>query len=337
MKKTMAAVIAAAGVLMMMTGCGNRSGRNEDGSITLSIGYTTAANEDDPYHITAAKFKELVEERSGGSVIVNEYPSSQLGSEPEMWEGMQTETCDMAVMTNAYVSSYVHANGCLDLPFIFRDLEQARAVLDGEFGQALIQNMEGTGVTCLAFSGGGFRQLCTRAAAIREPQDLKGLKIRCMETKTYLSAYRALGVNATPMAWGELLTALQQGTVDGCDAPLSVLYTNGFPDICKYIDNVNLYYSPLPICISSLKMEKLTPEEQAIVRQAAVEAAQAARANNDARASEMEADLSSKGMTIVASDEVDSSAFRAAAQPCYDEMKSYIGGNWFDRLMPLVQ
>ena len=142
MKKTMAAVIAAAGVLMMMTGCGNRSGRNEDGSITLSIGYTTAANEDDPYHITAAKFKELVEERSGGSVIVNEYPSSQLGSEPEMWEGMQTETCDMAVMTNAYVSSYVHANGCLDLPFIFRDLEQARAVLDGEFGQALIQNME---------------------------------------------------------------------------------------------------------------------------------------------------------------------------------------------------
>ena len=84
-------------------------------------------------------------------------------------------------------------------------------------------------------------------------------------------------------------------------------------------------------------MEKLTPEEQAIVRQAAVEAAQAARANNDARASEMEADLSSKGMTIVASDEVDSSAFRAAAQPCYDEMKSYIGGNWFDRLMPLVQ
>ena len=82
-----------------------------------------------------------------------------------MWEGMQTGTCDMAVMTNAYVSSYVPANGALDLPFIFSDLEQARGIVDGEFGQALIDNLEGTGVTCLAFSEGGFRQLCTRSTA----------------------------------------------------------------------------------------------------------------------------------------------------------------------------
>ena len=109
---------------------------NPNAETTLSIGYTTAANADDPYHFTATKFKEIVEEKSEGRIAVNLYASSQLGSEPEMWQGMQTGTCDMAVMTNAYVSSYVPANGALDLPFIFSDLAQAREIVDGDFGQS---------------------------------------------------------------------------------------------------------------------------------------------------------------------------------------------------------
>lgn len=305
--------------------------------VKLGIGYTTAANDDDPYHITALTFKNYVEEKTGGRIVVEEYPSSQLGSEPEMWEGMQTGTCDMAVMTNAYVSSYVPANGSLDLPFIFKDLDQARTVVDGEYGQALIDNLESTGVKCLAFSEGGFRQLCTREKGVKSPADLDGLKIRCMETKTYLSAYKSLGVNATPMAWGELLTALQQGTVDGCDAPLSVLYTNGFPDICKYIDNVNLFYSPLPVCISGMVYDGLSAEDQQILIDAAKEAAKVARANNDASAERMEKDLTEQGMTIIKESEVDNAAFQATVQPCYDEMASYIGQEWIDKLQAAIQ
>lgn len=342
--------LALSGLMAIsLVGCGGSAASGASGAsgeqkadgaaganLTLSIGYTTAANENDPYHVTAMKFKEIVEDKTGGRIVVNNYPSSQLGSEPEMWEGMQTGTCDMAVMTNAYVSSYIPANGCLDLPFIFSDLDQARGVLDGEFGQKLMDNMEGSGVTCLAFSEGGFRQLCTRSKAIRTPADLAGQKIRCMETKTYLSAYAALDVNATPMAWGELLTALQQGTVDGCDAPLSVLYTNGFPDICKYIDNVNLFYSPLPVCISTQVLNKLSAEDQHILRDAAKEAGVAARANNDATAESMEADLTAQGMTIVSTDEVDTDAFRAAASACYTDMESYIGSEWVNELKGLV-
>ena len=296
--------------------------------------------------IAGAKFRGEFEERlkavlnevekSEGRIAVNLYASSQLGSEPEMWEGMQTGTCDMAVMTNAYVSSYVPANGALDLPFIFSDLGQAREIVDGDFGQSLIDNMDGTGVTCLAFSEGGFRQLCTKDKEIKAPSDLNGLKIRCMETKIYLSAYKALGVNATPMAWGELLTALQQGTVDGCDAPLSVLYTNGFPDICKYIDNVNLFYSPLPVCISTSVYESLSEEDQAILKEAAQEAAKETRENNDATAEKMESDLTSQGMTIVSSEDVDTEAFQSAVQPCYDEMESYIGSEWVDQIKSLT-
>lgn len=343
--------LALSGLMALgLVGCGSSSsasttpaagnaaaGGTASGSeYTLSIGYTTAANDNDPYHVTAMKFKEIVEEKSGGRIVVNNYPSSQLGSEPEMWEGMQTGTCDMAVMTNAYVSSYIPANGSLDLPFIFSDLDQARTIVDGDFGQKLIDNIEGSGVTCLAFSEGGFRQLCTRDKAIRTPADLAGQKIRCMETKTYLSAYAALDVNATPMAWGELLTALQQGTVDGCDAPLSVLYTNGFPDICKYIDNVNLFYSPLPVCISTQVLNSMSAEDQQILRDAAKEAAAAARANNDATSESMEKDLAEQGMTIVPTSEVDTEAFRTAASNCYSDMESYIGSDWVNELKGLV-
>lgn len=324
-------------LVVSVSGCGLfSSGKKKDGPITIGIGYTTASNPDDPYHVTALTFKNYVEKHTNGRITVHEYPNSQLGSEPEMWEGMQIGTCDAAVLTNAYVASYVRANGALDLPFIFKNVKQAREILDGEFGQELMDNMKETGVTCLAYSEGGFRQLCTRDKAIRKPEDLVGLKIRCMETKTYLSAYHSLGVNATPMAWGELLTALQQGAVDGCDAPLSVLYTNGFPDICKYIDNVNLFYSPLPVCVSTKVYNSLTPEDQKILKEAAVEAAKAARKNNDDSAARMEKDLSSKGMTIIPEKEVDSEGFRQVAKACYEEMESYIGSKWVQKLQKEV-
>ena len=138
------------------------------------------------------------------------------------------------------------------------------------------------------------------------------------------------------MAWGELLTALQQGAVDGCDAPLSVLYTNGFPDICKYIDNVNLFYSPLPVCVSTEVYNSLTPEDQKILKEAAVEAAKAARKNNDDSAARMEKDLTSKGMTIIPEKEVDSEGFRQVAKACYEEMESYIGSKWVQKLQKEV-
>ena len=132
--KTIIAGILGAAAILGLTACGAKTNPDAEGRYTLGIGYTTAANDSDPYHITAATFKKIVEEKSGGRISVHEYPSSQLGSEPEMWEGMQIGTCDMAVMTNAYVSSYVRANGSLDLPFIFTNLEQARSIVDGEFG-----------------------------------------------------------------------------------------------------------------------------------------------------------------------------------------------------------
>ena len=115
-----------------------------------------------------------------------------------------------------------------------------------------------------------------------------------------------------------------------------MLYTNGFPDICKYIDNVNLFYSPLPICISSNVFSSLSADDQQILRDAAAEAVTAVRDNNDAKADSMETDLAAQGMTIIPAEEVDAEAFRTAVQPCYKEMESYIGSDWIQQVKELV-
>lgn len=111
---------------------------------------------------------------------------------------------------------------------------------------------------------------------------------------------------------------------------------NLLPDIRKYIDNVNLFYSPLPVCISTSVYESLSEEDQAILKEAAQEAAKETRENNDATAEKMESDLTSQGMTIVSSEDVDTEAFQSAVQPCYDEMESYIGSEWVDQIKSLT-
>ena len=303
---------------------------NPNAETTLSIGYTTAANADDPYHFTATKFKEIVEEKSEGRIAVNLYASSQLGSEPEMWEGMQTGTCDMAVMTNAYVSSYVPANGALDLPFIFSDLAQAREIVDGDFGQSLIDNMDGTGVTCLAFSEGGFRQLCTKDKEIKAPSDLNGLKIRCMENQVHMDAFSALGMDPTPMAWSEVFTALQQGVIDGQENPIAVIYSNAVYEAQDYLAITNHVYSPSMILFSKPVFEGLDPAYQTALLEAAQEAAAYERSACEDSEAEQIAEMEAAGLEVTYPDTTE---FQAAMAPVYEKYADQFGQENIDAIV----
>lgn len=351
MKKMFSAILAAA-MLLTLTACGNNgaaqsesgsgdsssSGSGEKISYTLSVGHTTAPSEYDPYYITSMKFKELVEEKTDGRIKVEVYSGGQLGSETEMFEGMQLGTLDMGIITNAYVSAYVPACGALDLPFLFQDLEQARSVIDGEFGQKLMDTLEGSGVTNLGWSEGGFRQTPTVKTPIYTPEDIAGKKIRCMETKTYLAAYEALGVNATPMALAETITALQQGAIDGLDIPNSVTYANGFPDVADYYNMLNMFYSPLQICISDATLNMFDAEDQQLLRDCAAEAGRQTREANDSNDAFMLEEMAADGLTIIPTEEIDFAAFQEKASSCYsnEELRNYIGAEYVDELLQIV-
>lgn len=304
-------------------------------SKVYQIGFTTAAVEDDPYFVFAKNFSDIVAEKTNGTIRIDVMGGGQLGQEGEMFSGMQMGTTDMAVMTNAYASGYVPASGIFDLPFIFKDNETAAGILDGELGQRVLAEYDNYGVKALGWGEGGFRHLVTLNKEVRKPEDLKGLKIRSMETETYLATYAALGVNAVPMAWSETITGLQQGTIDGLDIPVSVIYSNGFPDIAKDLNMTGHFYSPLLICVSGELYESLAPEEQQIMTEAAVEAGKRCRENNSRVEEKMLEEMEAQGMVIVR--DVDLTAFRDVLGDFYHSRKEAIGGTYVDDLLALLE
>ncbi|MDY4010259.1 MAG: TRAP transporter substrate-binding protein [Fusobacterium gastrosuis] len=329
MKKMMYVMFLVVLFGVFEVGC--KKNKVEDMKKSFQIGFTTAAVEGDPYYVLAKNFSELVNKKSEGKIKIEIKGGGQLGQEGEMFTGMQIGTHDMAIMTNAYVSAFVPAAGLFDLPFIFKDSEEAARILDSELGTEVLKEYEKFGVKGLAYGEGGFRHLVTLKTPVREPKDFKGLKIRCMETENYIATYSALGTNAVPMAWSETITGLQQGTIDGLDIPISVIYTNGFPDIAKNLNLTGHFYSPLVICISKNIFDGLNDNEKNILIKAAKEAGNICRAHNKNSEGKMLNEMEAQGMEIIR--DVDKVAFQTALKDFYSNRAKNIGGDYVEKLM----
>ena len=171
--------------------------------------------EDHPYTLGMVRYAQLVRERTGGRVAIQIHHSRQLGDERQVVEGLQLGTIHLTVTSTGPLGGFIPEMNVLDLPFLFRDASHAYKVLDGEIGRGLLDKFDVIGIKGLAFWENGFRHLTTSKKAVERPGDLKGLKIRVMENRVHQAAFRQLGADATPMAWGEVFTSLQQGLLDG--------------------------------------------------------------------------------------------------------------------------
>ena len=301
----------------------------------IQIGFTTAAIDSDPYYIFAKNFSEIVDKKTNGRIKIEVKGGGQLGQEGEMFTGMQIGTTDMAVMTNAYVSGYIPAAGLFDLPFIFKNNEEAARILDGKLGIEVLNEYEKFGIKALAYGEGGFRHLVTLKNQVKKPEDFKGLKIRCMETESYIATYAALGTNAVPMAWSETITGLQQGTIDGLDIPISVIYANGFSDIAKDLNLTGHFYSPLIICMSKKIFDSFDKNDKKILIESAKEAGQICRDFNKNSESKMLEEMKAQGMEII--DDVDIPAFQNILKDFYSKRSKNIGGNYVEELMKEIK
>ena len=301
----------------------------------IQIGFTTAAIDSDPYYIFAKNFSEIVDKKTNGRIKIEVKGGGQLGQEGEMCTGMQIGTTDMAVMTNGFVSGYIPAAGLFDLPFIFKNNEEAARILDGKLGIEVLNEYEKFGIKALAYGEGGFRHLVTLKNQVKKPEDFKGLKIRCMETESYIATYAALGTNAVPMAWSETITGLQQGTIDGLDIPISVIYANGFSDIAKDLNLTGHFYSPLIICMSKKIFDSFDENDKKILIESAKEAGQICRDFNKNSESKMLEEMKAQGMEIV--DDVDIPAFQNILKDFYSKRSKNIGGNYVEELMKEIK
>ena len=307
--------VAALVILAIALVCGTSAAATD-------IKLAHVVNENDAFHVCALKFKEVVEAESGGELTVSIYPNAQLGDERNLLESMRMGVVDSAIITGGPIMNFMPKFGVFDLPFLFSTPEQAYRVLDGEIGKKMLEEMAQHGWKGLAYGERGFRNLTNSKHPVSTPEDMKGLKIRLMQNPVYVDSFRALGANAVPMAWTEALTALQQGAIDGQENPLNVIVSFNLFESQKYLAITRHAYAPNVIMMSMKTWEKLSPELQSIVQDAAVKAAEANRTYDNEKEAEWLQFLKDKGMEVTTPD---TAAFREAVKPVYEKYEEEFG------------
>ncbi len=282
------------------------------------------------YGVAVDAFAREIEKRTNGRYKVQNFYSGALGAERESIEALQVGTLDLTLTSTGPVPNFVPEVAILDIPFLFRDYAHARSVLDGPIGQDLLQKFPSKGLVALAWCENGFRHMTNSKHPVNAPDDLKGLKMRTMENPVHIQAYKQFGIIPTPMAFTEVFTALQQGTVDGQENPLSVISAAKFDQVQKYMTLTGHVYSPALILMSKAQFDKLSAADKQVFFDAAKEAVKANRARIDEDEKKAVADLRSKGMTVV--ETVDKSKFQATLQPTFVEFGKKFGQDNIDKI-----
>ena len=275
-------------------------------------------------------FAKEVEKRTQGRYKVQTFYNGALGGERESIEAVQLGTQELAFSSSGPVPNFVPDTKILDVPFLFRDKAHARAVLDGPIGDELLKKFEPKGFKALAWAENGFRHMTNSKRDIKEPADVKGLKMRTMENPVHITAYKALGIITTPMAFPEVFTALQQGTVDGQENPLSVIISAKFDQVQKHLSLTGHVYSPCIFVMNKAVFDKLSPADQKAFVEAAKEGTKANRAKVDEDDAKGVAELRAKGMTVIES--VDKPKFVAQLASVSSQFEKEFGKANLDRI-----
>ncbi|MCL4768146.1 MAG: TRAP transporter substrate-binding protein [Hyphomicrobiaceae bacterium] len=275
------------------------------------------------YGVAVDTFAAEVEKRTNGRYKIQNFYASALGNEREATEAVQLGTLDLVMTSTGPIPNFVPELAILDIPFLFRDYDHARSTLDGPVGQEMLKKFEPKGFKALAWGENGFRHMTNSKQAVNSPADLKGLKMRTMENPIHIQAYKGFGIIPTPMAISEVFTALQQGTVDGQENPLTVIQAWKFDQVQKHLTLTGHVYSPAVILLGKPLWDKLSDADKQAFLAAAKEAVKANRARIDADEKSGVAYLRSRGMEVV--DNVDRGKFQEALAPVFAEFSKKFG------------
>lgn len=304
-------------------------GKSDD-VVTIRFGHGAA--ETNERHLAVVEFKELVEERSNGEIEVLIFPNEILGTEAEMIESVTFN--DLQMVAASAFTQYNPQIGVFELPYLFDTYEEAWNTLDGEIGQEVADLFLEDGLRIITYFENGFRHV-TSNKPIEKPEDLKGIKIRTPEIPLSIRTFDAFGSNPTPMAFGELYTGLQQGTVDAQENPVANTYASRLYEVQEYVNLTGHQYMPLPVAISDEFWQSLSPEHQEIVAQSARDAAQFHRDLIVENEEKIIAEMESHGVKIVR--EPDKEAFRALIDPVYDYFRAQHGDELLDKILEAVK
>jgi tripartite ATP-independent transporter DctP family solute receptor len=269
-------------------------------------------------HTAAWIFQKWIEDNSD-TLEVKIYAANALGEERAVYEGIQLGSGASAVISGtAILNNFSKRTAVLDLPFMWKSYDHAHHVLDGKVGEILAKELDQSGFQVLAWMDSwGFRNVVTGKKDVKVPADLKGLKIRTIQTPTYVAALNAMGANATPMAFGEVYTAMQTGVLDGFEHGSAVIKAQKFYEVAKYVSLTQHLFGPLVFVYSKKEWAGLTDKEKGVIMDGARMARDVQRSLGPLREAEAFEFLKTKGMVI---NNIDTSGFRKNAVAVQDNL-----------------
>ena len=284
---------------------------------TIRFGHLN--NPDHPTSAGVKKFAEIVAAKSGGKIKVQEYPSSQLGNELQQQSALQGGVQEMLVASTTSLAGIVKEFGLFDFPFLFSNAHQADAMVDGPLGKMLSAKLADKGVVVLGFFDLGFRNVTNSKRPITKVEDLDGLKLRVIPNPVFLETFKTFKANPIPMPFAELYGALESKAVDGQENPYAVILSSKFYEVNKYVSATNHVYATNPIQISKRFWDKLSPVEQKLLQEAAIEAQNYQRVVSREVSGKAVAELTAKGMVYNDIAPAELARMRALVMPIHDK------------------
>ena len=265
------------------------------------------------------KFAEIVEEKSNGRIKIDVFNDAVLGNDREVIEGAQTGTLEFASSSTPNMSSFTNLFIAWDLPYIFENKEEVYKAIDGAPGEFVSKAMEESGFKVIFYPDYGFRQIVNNEKEIKVPADIKGLKIRTTNSPVEIEDYMAFGANPTPIAWSEVYTALQQGTVQGEGNSYSLLWDTKHQEVLDYVIENNYNYSSDCVVMNLKIFESLSPEDQELLMEAGREAVQWQRDLANEREAEAKQQFIDFGVKVYEPTPEEYVMWKQATKPVWDK------------------
>ena len=264
-------------------------------------------------------FVEEMSKRSGGKLKVKGFADASLGSDIQMQNALIGGAQEMMVGSTATLVGIVKDFAVFDLPFLFNNEQEADAVFDGPFGQKLAAKLNDKGLVGLVYWENGFRNLTNSKRPVEKVEDLKGIKLRVMQNPVYIDMFNGFGANAVPLSFSELFTAMETGTVDGQENPVTTIQSSKFYEVQKYLTISKHVYSPWIVLASKRWYDGLSNDERKIINEAAVASRDFERKDSREASKQSIAYLKDKGMQINELSDAELGRMREMVKPAMDK------------------
>lgn len=316
-RRTLISALTAAALLMATSAFAQFAER--------TIKFTNGVNADHSVGDGVRKMQEVLNAKTGGKMKINAFWGGAAGGDLAATQATRAGTQEIVCTSGSALVGIVKELGVFDLPFLFANEQEAYAVLDGPAGKYFNKKLEDAGLVNLAYWENGFRNLTNSKRPVTKVEDFEGVKVRVMQNNIFLDTFKSLGANPLPMAFGEVFTALETKTIDGQENPYATIETSKLNEVQKYLSVTRHAYSPFFVLYSKKLWDQLSPQEQAALREAALEGQTVQRAASRAQDAKSLANLKAKGMIVSEFSPAEQARVFAKIKPVYDKHVPTIG------------